>query len=97
MLRRQMWENARLVFFHHLLPCPPSVNGCPYGVHFNALLNQSTRLLNVLGQLNWNNLVEGYSVPGFSLLHRLLKFLDWLLQDVSYQLIHLDHSNCRLF
>lgn len=76
--RIKFWENARRIFFHHLLPCPS--RSCPSGPHYDSLSDSqdSSLLLSVFEKIQFDRLVDGYAFPDVP--YRFIAFLDWLLQ-----------------
>jgi hypothetical protein len=83
--RLQFWENARRMFFHHLLPCPSHV--CPYGVHYDALsdLQDPSLLIQVLDDMNFDKLVDGYVFPDVP--YKFIAFLDWLVEMKKVRIV----------
>lgn len=75
-LRRKMWENARRLFFHYILPCDPLL-GCPFGLHPSNVEDLS----GILREVRFDNLVDGYAFP--DLPFKFLEFLDWIAQEVG--------------
>lgn len=72
------WENARLVFFHHLLPY--RIHHCTFGAEkpdFSSVEGQSR--LGVLKEIDFCNLIDGYVNPDAPF--RFIAFLHWLLEE----------------
>lgn len=78
--RNRVWENARRVFFHHLLPCPSS--SCSFGVHFEGLSNSEdpSRLIKILEGIYFHSLVDGYVFPDVP--DRFVVFIKWARGEV---------------
>ncbi|KAF9449339.1 hypothetical protein P691DRAFT_812652 [Macrolepiota fuliginosa MF-IS2] len=75
--RIEAWKNAQRVFFHQLLPCP--ADNCVLGIHDSKLSSKgSTKRIEVLREVNFDNLVDRYTLPEVP--YRLLAFLDWLIE-----------------
>jgi hypothetical protein len=76
--RNEFWENARRMFFHHLLPCPSS--SCLSAPHYNELSDGKDPILlgTTFGMIHFDKLVDGYAFP--DLPYRFITFLDWLFQ-----------------
>ncbi|KAF9445397.1 hypothetical protein P691DRAFT_777589 [Macrolepiota fuliginosa MF-IS2] len=82
--RIRIWRNAQRVFFHQLLPCPAA--DCAMGIHYDELSSKgSTKRTNVLQKINFDNIVDRYTLPDVP--YRLLIFLDWLIEGDD-ELIH---------
>lgn len=80
--RSLAWENARQVFFHHLVPCPSNAF-CAFGLHFDALseYGDPSELIKTLQELCFHNLVDGYVYPDVP--DRFVTFLDWIVGEVG--------------
>lgn len=79
--RSDTWENARRALFHHILPC--SHDTCPFGIHYTDLSDgrYSPKFVEVFEEINFRVLLDGY-VP-LDVPYPFIKFLDWLVNDVS--------------
>lgn len=79
--RNDFWENARRVFFHHLLPCPSRL--CPIGPHYDGLSDtrNPSKLIEIFQEIDFDKLVDGYAFPDVP--YRFIAFLDWVVQEVS--------------
>lgn len=72
------WENARLAFFHHLLPCP--TRDCAFGIHLKITSDIDKKpLVEILDKVNFSNLVDGYVCPDIP--YRFIEFLRWILEE----------------
>ncbi|KAF5352815.1 hypothetical protein D9756_006143 [Leucocoprinus leucothites] len=71
------WENARLTFFHHLLPCP--TQRCAFGIHLPDAGRDEQMLVDVLAEINFHNIVDGYVCPDMP--YRFIKFIHWLIEE----------------
>ncbi|KAJ3569917.1 hypothetical protein NP233_g4743 [Leucocoprinus birnbaumii] len=70
----RIWENARLTFLHHLLPCP--TQQCAFGVHLPDAARDELALVEILAGINFSIILDGYvctHVP-----HRFITFIHWL-------------------
>lgn len=75
-LRIRVWNGARRVFFHHLLPC--TNDPCPLGPHIEALskLEDPLKLIETLRELKFHNLADNYVFPDAP--NQFVAFLRWV-------------------